>query len=204
MRRAHSVVFIFVWATVSVFGGKNVIPAESPVIAISPAPWSLYIGIGGVMTNVEKDPCQCVKYDGRIKDHRYGTSIRVGIDFNEYLGIEIDALKTYGKDAFSETTHYGIYMKPQYKVSEKFNLYGLVGYGKTKIAYNTSSSNCEIEKDGVVYGLGLEYDLSDTSGNGKTSKNGWRLWVDYKKLLTDEGISNTSAYVISAGAIKGF
>lgn len=203
MRKKKSILFIFLLTAVSLFGGKNISYPKSPVIPIL-TPWSFYVGAGGVLANTEKDPCDCARYSGRIRDQRYGSFVKIGIDFNQYIGIETSALKTYGKSAFSEILHYGLYIKPQYKINEIWNVYGLFGYGKTKITYSTPTNKCEVEKNGLSYGLGIEYNLFSPSVDNNQWKKGIRLWVDYRKLLTDEAISNTSTYVISVGVIKEF
>ena len=72
----------------------------------------------------------------------YGYNIMVldfngGWEYNQYVGIEGRALKATVDSDWGETTHYGIYLKPQYPVSEEVNIYdGFViskEFNKTKL-----------------------------------------------------------------------
>lgn len=175
--------------------GKNVAPAQAPVVPVA-TPWPLYVGMGLVMTNIDRDPCPCEDGSTIIEDHRYGGILRVGFDFNPYLGIEARLLKTFGDNVFSETTHYGLYLKPQYALSERLNIYGLLGYGNTTIDYKNGVRSSTTDENGVAYGIGAEYVLSQNEDGSS-----WSLWADYSRLLKDGGAKH-STVDLAAGGIK--
>jgi len=185
--------------TVSILSaGKNVALAEVPVAPVL-TPWPFYIGLGLVMTNIERDPCPCANGQTVTKDHRYGGVLRVGVDFNDFLGLEARVLKTFGGNVFSETTHYGLYLKPQFAVSDTLKIYGLLGYGNTNIEYNNGIKNSTTDESGIAYGVGVEYTLTKEADG-----SGWGFWVDYSRLLTDKGAKHSTVDVVAAGSIYHF
>ncbi|HFU77267.1 MAG TPA: hypothetical protein ENK68_02035, partial [Epsilonproteobacteria bacterium] len=106
--------------------------------------------------------------------------------------------------------HIGLYAKPQYPVSERVNLYGLLVYGCTKNPGNGGRLNYFDCDSGFSAGAGLEYDLSDRKGDflkdaqydrafdGYADQGkGWSLFVDYQRLLIKSNVPDMD--VISAG-----
>lgn len=194
-------------------GSKQVAPVEAEVVPIPAVinPIPLYIGIGLVAAGLSRD-CPCTN-DSRLKDMTYGGVIRAGWDFNEYFGIEARGLKASIEKDFSKTTHYGLYLKPQYHVSDAVNIYGLLGYGKTTVDYASGSRSSKLSSSGLSYGAGLEYDFSsdeslgqytrDFDGQGDQEK-GWGMWVDFQHLLYNEGVFNTDSNIVTAGITYDF
>jgi len=178
--------------------GKNVAPAAVPVVPVV-TPWPFYIGLGLVMTDIDRDPCPCDDGTTITEDHRYGAVLRMGLDFNPYLGLEARALKTFGSSVFSETTHYGLYLKPQLSLSEDLRIYGLLGYGNTQIDYTNGIKSSTTDESGLAYGAGAAYRLSkDAEGNG------WGVWADYSRLLKDKGAVHSTVDVLTAGVMYHF
>jgi len=176
-------------------GGKYIEPAKEPVKVIPAvmSPLSFYAGLGVVAAGLSRD-CSCAGAD-RLKDMTYGGLARVGWDYNQYIGIEGRYLYAGIEDDFSQTTHYGIYLKPQYPITESINVYGLLGYGKTTVDYdNHQGKSSTLNKTGLSYGAGVEYALGAH----------WDLWLDYQHLLNDEGKFNTDSNVFSLGVRYNF
>ena len=213
-----SVTAVTALTTVS-FAGGNILPPKiipapivEPVVStISPVPF--YIGVGTVATFINRDPCPCTPNDPDIEDHRYGIVARIGWDYNQYVGVEARALKTFGNDVFSTTEHYGIYLKPQYHIADQMNVYGLIGYGETTVDYTNGVRSSHNVADGFAYGIGFEYDFgSDVSegtydrafdGQGDQEK-GWGLWIDFQHLLSDEFSMHTNLNIITVGVTYDF
>ena len=195
-------------------GGKAVAPAEAVVApipeTISPIP--LYIGVGALAYLIHRDPCPCGN-GGDIRDHRYGGIIRGGYDVNNYFGIEARALKSFGGTTFSKVKHYGLYLKPQYHVSEQTNVYGLLGYGKTTVDYTNGILSSHNPKNGIAYGVGFEYDFGKDESEGVYDRafdgqgdqeKGWGLWVDFQHLLSNAGPMHTDLNLVTAGITYDF
>ena len=178
----------------AIAGGKSVIPAVTPIIPIvTPTPF--YIGVGVMSTFIQRDPC-CDRAVKDIEDHRIGAILRLGWNYNQYVGIEARALKTFNDNVFSTTTHYGLYLKPQYKLTNRSNIYGLLGYGKTSVDYDNGVKNSENSINAFSYGAGVEYDFSEESN--------WGLWLDYQHLLKDEWWMHTDNSIVSVGITYKF
>ena len=105
-------------------------------------------------------------------------------------------LKTFGSNVFFGITHYGLYLKP---VSNALKIYGLLGYGNTKIDYTNGVKSSTTDESGIAYGVGVEYTLAkDADGSG------WDLWADYSRLLKDKGDKHSTADIVTAGAVYHF
>ena len=199
--------------TGTLFGGGYIAPPivvpEPKAPVISPIPF--YIGLGAIASFINRDPCLCGGDD--ISDHRYGGIIRAGYDYNNYIGLEARALKTFGNNTFSEVTHYGLYAKPQYHINDAINVYGLIGYGRTTVDYTNGLRSSTLEKDGFSYGIGMEYDLSSDENLGEYDRpfdgqgdqeKGWGLWVDFQHLLSGEGMTHTDLNIVTVGITYDF
>lgn len=196
--KTKKIIAMLLLGTALLSAGKNTAPAETPVAPVA-LPWPLYIGLGVVMTDIDRDPCPCANGETIAEDHRYGGVLRIGMDFNEYLGVEARVLKSLESGVFSETTHYGLYFKPQFSLSEDLKIYGLLGYGTTEIDYTNGIRDSSTDESGVAYGAGVEYRLSrDEDGNG------WSLWADYSRVLKDKGAVHSTVDVFAAGGMCHF
>jgi len=197
-------------------GGKHVAPVAAPVVpieTIDPNPW--YIGGGLAWAKLSVDSCYgnpgC-----SYEDATWGAMVRGGYEFNEYFGIEARWLRTFwdeGPFGGTPLQHVGIFAKPQVPVSERFNVYGLLGYGYTENLGSGGRLNYFDSDDGFSAGIGLEYDLSgrdDDYEAHKTEENpnpqfdrefdgygeqnaGWSLFLDYQRLLIKSDIPDLDA-----------
>ena len=215
-----------VLTTSSLFAGGNIAPVI-PIEEIDPNP--LYIGIGGLWVDVTRD-CTCLDLLGnprtgtRLEDYTWGGIVRLGYDYNQYFGIEARALKARNNSDTFDVTHYGIFLKPMMPLGEQFNVYGLIGYGKTKVETTCGTLRETHSENGMSYGIGLEYDLSskeddyeahkenewdvltfdrEFDGHGDQEK-GWGLFIDYQNLLHDSGPIKYRANVVSFGITYDF
>ena len=198
-------------------GGKAGPLATSPVVPIAVPeivnPIPFYIGVGILVASINRDPCPCTPNAEDIGDHRYGSILRVGWDYNAFVGIEARALKTFGNDTFSTTEHYGIYLKPQYQVAEQLNMYALLGYGRTTIDYTNGILSSTNSHNGFAYGVGLEYnfgtsqsdeDYDNVFDEQENEKTGWGMWIDVQHLLSDEGPLHTDSNILTIGITYNF
>jgi len=179
-------------------GGKAVAPASTPVASVAPA-WPLYLGVGIVGTYLQRDPCPCTPNGPEIEDTRYGGILRAGWDLWPNLALEFRALQTFEEDVFSKTRHYGLYLRPNYDLGDRVNLYGLLGYGHTKIDYTNGKSSSTTTHNGIAYGVGVEVDL-----DGEGQHSGWGLFADFSRILKNAGPKHTDADIFAAGVMYRF
>lgn len=203
-------------ATTSYAGGKNGAAPVSSIVPIVPVPmvnpWPIYVGLGLLAVNLDRDPCPCGNKT-EIKDLRYGGIVRLGWDFNNYIGVEARWLKTFENNVFSETEHYGLYLKPQYHIAPQMNIYGLLGYGNTTIDYTNGVRSSTTDENGFSYGAGFEYDFGSDVSQGTYSRTfdgqgdqekGWGMWVDVQHLLSNAGAVHTTSNILTAGITYDF
>ena len=191
-------------------GGKGVVPAVVPVVPIEmidPSPW--YLGAGLVWAQLSGCDLQP---DCTYEDVTYGAMLRGGYDYNQYIGIEARYINTFldeGPFGGTPLAHIGVYLKPQYPVAERVNVYALLGYGYTENLGNGARLDYFDSDSGFSAGLGLEYDLSDREGDREENGNydrefdgyadqgrGWSLFLDYQRLLIKSDIPDLDAISI--------
>jgi len=207
---------VYMDTTLNAGSSKLVVPANAQVApipeVISPIPF--YIGVGVIASFIHRDPCPCYPNGEDLDDLRYGWVARLGYDFNQYIGIEARALQTLGSDNFSDVKHYGLYLKPQYHITEQINIYTLLGYGRTTVDYTNGVISSQTKENGFSYGVGFEYDFAkDTPKSGTydrvfdgqgNQESGWGLWVDFQHLLNNAGAAHTDSNLITAGITYDF
>jgi len=142
---------------------------ENEVDSNSTKQW--YGGLGLTSVNVTcKDGCE---------DITFGIVGKVGYDFNDYIGVEGRVLKTFMEYEQSKVEHYGIFAKPMYPVTDKLDVYGLVGYAQTDVgdikSYNGS---------GLSWGLGLNYFFENDNREEQLTKV--KEMYEKKKSHTNE------------------
>ena len=190
--------------------GGDIAPIIVPIVLDDPNPW--YIGAGFVLGKFNDchDGCE-------YEDVTYGAMVRGGYEWNQYIGIEARAIRTFlGEDELGgeQLQHIGLFAKPSYPLGEDFNVYGLLGYGWTK-TITTSPYLPEVSENGFSWGIGFEFDLSDKDDDfdentqydrefdGQADQErGWGLFIDYQKLLVDSNLPDMS--VISIGVTYDF
>jgi OOP family OmpA-OmpF porin len=215
MRKILSSIVILLLLTGSLYAGgkKYIAPAEAAVVPIPEIidPWPIYVGVGLIALGLDRDPCLCG--EAETKDLRYGGMIRAGWDFNNYIGIEARALKTFENNVFSETEHYGLYLKPQYHIASQTNVYALLGYGRTIVDYTNGVRSSRTDEKGFSYGVGFEYDFGTDESEGSYSRvfdgqgdqeKGWGMWVDFQHLLSNAGPVHTDSNLVTAGITYDF
>lgn len=203
-----SLIAVVAVSNTALFAGKETtlalpkpvpIPAATTVQKSITPPLGMYVGGGFTYANSE---CECKDLQttngitqGKSQGETRGFNLKGGYEFNEYIGIEAKYLYTPWGDDDKALKHYGIYLKPNYAINENLDLYGLLGYGKTKC----DSQN--INEKGFAWGLGGEYTLTKKE-NGK--KNGWGVYVEYNRPLKKSGNKEITTDVANAGVAYHF
>ena len=190
--------------------GKMIVLAETPIEpipAVEPNP--IYIG-GGLVWGALRD---CSTADCAYEDVTYGGMLRAGYEWNQYFGLEARVVKTFwdeGPLGGTPLAHKGLYLKPQYPLGERSNIYALLGYGCTENLGNGNRLNYFDDGYGMSGGIGFEYDLSDMENDrdedgyydrefdGHADQGTeWSLFVDYQRLLIGSNIPDMD--VVSVG-----
>jgi OOP family OmpA-OmpF porin len=188
--------------------GKNVLPASTPVVPVSKDYSAWYVG-GGILW--ARDDLRHMSTSCEIKDENSGAMVRAGYDFNEYFGVEARALGTFwGYDTFNGGAgfkHIGLYVKPQLPFANRFNVYGLLGYGWTKVDNDGGNQYAPDHSAwGFSWGIGMEMDLSDSKGDyienaaydrpfdGYADQDkGWGVFVDFQQFWKDKKFPHRSS-----------
>ena len=181
----------------TLYAGGDIAPVYEPVVSepqpvATPLEPVYYVGGGLAVAGLSRD-CPC-NNNTRLKDMTYGLALRAGVDIIDYVGIEARYLSTFIEKDFSEVTHYGLYLKPYYPVSDDMTLYGLLGYGKTSVDFTGRRNTTTLDKSGFVYGAGMEFVVQDDIS----------VWVDAQHLLGSEGKYDTDLNVGTAGVLYRF
>ena len=180
-------------------------PPVAPTVSPQPRkvmPNGFYAGLGITGVNY-KSNCKCKNVDK--EDVNYGGTVRVGYDFNEYIGVEARGTKTKGD---ADVKHVGVFIKPMVPVTNSTNVYGLVGVAKTKVKGDLPN----VDSDGLAMGAGIEIDLSsDTPKDGRYSRpfdgkgdqeEGIGLFVDYERMIVKDNATDLD--VVTAGITYDF
>ncbi len=190
---ATTLIVLVISTTSSLGGGKCLIPVDSPILPIPlPATVSTYIGIGLISSGIVR-VCECA-VTRELKDITYGASIRAGWNYNDYIGLEVRLINAPLEKDFTTTKSYGLFIKPQYKITPTINVYGVLGYSKSEIEGAGDKNYNTLFKSGFSYGAGVEY----------TIFKDWSIWVDYQNLFYNEGVFNLHTNIFSVGILRHF
>ncbi len=203
-------VVAFTAITTSGYAGGDIAPVPVLVpVNSTQEPLTVYLGAGFIwgQYHKEKDDCE-------YEDVTYGAMVRVGYDWNQYIGIEARYLQTFWDTdelGGQELQHFGLFAKPMYPVNENINIYGLVGYGWTETKTGGNGNLPTVDESGFSAGVGFEYNFSDNKENASYSggfniqedqEGFWGIFVDYQRLLIDSDVPYMD--VISIGVTYHF
>jgi len=183
MKKLHlSLATIFAMGTFAVAGG-DIAPVEpvvdEPVVIASTG--NFYLGLAyGYMNATEDRELGGTKWDNVIDDSFDDIMIQAGYNFNDYIAVEgrywfgLSDTTITGTDVSLDT--WGLYIKPQYPITNAFNVYALLGYGSAK--FDFSKGNLQYngdDMDGFSWGVGASYAFTDNVS----------LFVDYVNIYND-------------------
>jgi len=148
---------------------KDVTPTPvPPVMTKSAVPGNFYVG-GALATMAARSNCDGDRVnlfsneDGQ--DRQTGLTGIIGYDFMNYLGAELRAsLAVAGEeDGNEKMQQYGIYLKPNYDVTDAINLYGLLGYSSVNMSdcFLLPNADPDNTNSGFSYGAGLDYGVTE-------------------------------------------
>jgi opacity protein-like surface antigen len=138
-------------------------PVPTPVSA-----GNFYVG-GAVAAMAARSNCEGdranVFAEEEGQDRQVGITGILGYDFMDYLGAELRAsMGVSGEDDGAEKIQqYGIYLKPNYDITDAINLYGLLGYSSVNMSdcFLLANSDPDNTNSGFSYGAGLDYGVTE-------------------------------------------
>jgi len=184
MKLTHSIVAIAALSTLSFAGGDInpvtifeqepvVVPVE-PVVVPTPVPVpvkvvpevvapvvaeALGLYIAGGLTDVAVRNGGTANFFSKKSGQKRQVAFtgKLGYDFMDYLGAELRGTYGIAKKGNNTFKQIGAYLKPNYDITDTFNLYGLLGVSKSNHARLGANSS----DTGFSYGAGLDYSISD-------------------------------------------
>jgi opacity protein-like surface antigen len=180
-----SLAAIFAMGTFAVAGG-DIAPVEPVVeepVVVAPV-GNFYIGAAYGYANVDASITERTapyRTESTSLDSYNTFMLQAGYNFNEYIAIEgrywfgLDEdyiIGGWSDDNYSaDFDTWGLYVKPQYPVTDAFNIYALLGYA------NTDSGNAfrDTTADGFSWGLGASYAFTEN----------FSVFIDYVDMYND-------------------
>jgi len=186
-----SLVAVLAMSTFAIAGGDiaPVEPVVEEVMVEEVSQGGFYLGLGYGFANMDLQLKADLPLGGSYtEDHSLGNyntvMLQAGYEFNQYVALEgrywIGLTESWSLDGRFGTTPstdydintWGIYVKPQYPVTEAFDIYALLGYANTDEGV---SSLRDTNLDGFSWGLGGSYAFTDNVS----------LFVDYVSMYSD-------------------
>ncbi|HHD78484.1 MAG TPA: porin family protein [Epsilonproteobacteria bacterium] len=171
-------------------GGES--PVVEPVTVIPAIDQSaLYVGIG--LSAVSNREAGLNFFDNKAGQDRTGdVTLLAGYEFNPYIALEGRYMTSFTQEDILERDSWGIYVKPQYPMTETINIYALLGYGGFN-ANGINGANINVDDTGFQWGLGGSYDFTEHI----------LVFVDYVNIANDVGASSfiTAPADVSSDAV---
>ena len=164
---------ILALSTLSVFAcaGGDLTPAVEPEVVVPVVldeenTGGLYASLGIVYSRVYATNSAWLR---RVdtQDQVIAVSGSLGYEFNKYLAAEGRITKSFYQQDYADLTAYSLFLKPQYPISEKMDIYALLGYGLVQVKGTTRGTVAAtpgasiLNQSGFQWGLGLSYVLND-------------------------------------------
>ena len=144
------------------FAGGDIAPVEpmvgETVVMAGPSHSGGYIGLGFSAVAVGNDSLNIFSEETG-QDRTGDIVLQAGYAFNPYVALEARYSKSVIKGDILERDVWGVYVKPQYPVSEGVNLYALLGYGGMTLD-GVDGANVDLNDQGFQWGVGLSYDVT--------------------------------------------
>ena len=169
-----SVVAMATMSTLS-FAGGDIDPVEpmvdTPVMAASHS--GLYLGLGFTAASTGIGTVS-VFSENAGQDRTGDITFQAGYEFSPYIAVEGRYSTSVTAEDFIERDSWGIYLKPQYPVSNVMSVYALLGYGGMTLD-GIGGVNASLDDNGFQWGIGASYDVADSVA----------IFVDYVSIANN-------------------
>ena len=160
----------------SVFAGGNVaviVPEVEEVVVVDNS--SFYIGLGLSAVSARDSAISMDIFNGKYGQDRLGSIMfQAGYNFNEYVAVEGRYSTSISNEDLVEMNGWSLFVKPQYPVTEDFNIYALIGFGGVTLD-PVNNSGVDVDETGFQWGLGVSYDITESIA----------IFADYTNLAND-------------------
>ncbi len=142
---------------------------------------SVYAGLGISVDKMTLD----FTNGSESEDKAVNITLLAGYNFSEYVAVEGRYMTSVAKDDNFERDTWGIYVKPQYPVSEELKIYALLGYGSFEV------ESIDADDSGFQWGLGVSYAVAENVS----------IFVDYTSIANDVDADALLGAEVSSDAI---
>ena len=160
----------------SVFAGGNVaviVPEVEEVVVVDNS--SFYIGLGLSAISARDAAYSMDIFNTKPGQERLGNILfQAGYNFNEYVAVEGRYTTSVTHEDSAEMNSWSLFVKPQYPVTEDFNIYALLGFGGVTLD-PVNNSGVDVDDTGFQWGLGVSYDITESIA----------VFADYINLAND-------------------
>ena len=176
------------------FAGGDIEPVEpvvgAPMVTASES--NAYVGLAGAFVSTRDSSVSLSFFSEKAGQDRLGNiTFLAGYNFNSYIGIEGRYSTSVSKSDAVSMDGWSLFLKPQYPVSDAFNVYALLGYGGvTMDPENNSLVN--VDDTGFQWGIGADYAVTEQVS----------IFVDYTSLASNmSGVYSNGALEVDADAV---
>ena len=176
------------------FAGGDIEPVEpvvdAPMVEVSAG--NAYVGLGFALVSTRDSSVSLDFFSDSVGQDRLGNiAFLAGYNFNSYIGVEGRYSTGVSNSDIVSMDGWSLFLKPQYPVSDAFNIYALLGYGGvTMDPENNSLVN--VDDTGFQWGIGADYAVTEQVS----------IFVDYTSLASDmDGVYANGALKVDADAL---
>jgi opacity protein-like surface antigen len=174
------------------FAGGNYAPVVTPIPVVEESQNGFYAGLALSAVSTRDSAVSLDFFNVKSGQDRLGNiTFQAGYNYNEYVAFEGRYTTTFSDEDLVKMNGWSLFIKPQYPVSEKFNIYALLGFGGVSLD-PVNNSGVNVDDTSFQWGLGLNYEVVDNVF----------IFADYTSLANDmEGLYYNGALEIDADAI---
>ena len=172
-----------------VVAGGDVEPVVEPMVPMTEEDKNgFYVGLALAANRTYASTPEYFVDDRDSQDETVKLIGQLGYNYNEYIAVEGRIGGSIAYEDYADIMTYSLFLKPQYSVTEKLKIYGLLGFGLVQIdgtngddpAHPTVVGEEILDDTSFQWGLGLSYMINEV----------FSIFVDYTMLAYDADISS--------------
>jgi len=138
---------------------QDVEPAIEPVIEVPAAEKNFYVGLGFSAVSTGQGGIDF--FDNHERRDRTGNLlVLAGYEFNPYVALEGRYSFYIWDEDSTNTDIWGIFVKPQYPVTEDLKVYALAGFGGINVD-GANGHDIDVDDTGFQWGAGASYGMTE-------------------------------------------